>query len=171
MKRLFFVASIMTVAAATFLSAQNYKIAVVNTEIIIKELPEAQQASKSIDEAAQKIRDTLAMMQKEFEARIASYRKQEAMMTSDARAKEEDAINGLRTRYLQYQEVKTAEVQSMRESFLKPIRENVQAAIDAIAREEKLNLVLDKAAGIVLYSEDKADITYKVLDKMKRGSK
>lgn len=92
-------------------------------------------------------------------------------MTSDARAKEEDAINGLRTRYLQYQEVKTAEVQSMRESFLKPIRENVQSAIDAIAREEKLNLVLDKAAGIVLYSEDKADITYKVLDKMKRGSK
>jgi Outer membrane protein len=161
----------MTFAATTFLSAQNYKIAVVNTEIIIKELPEAQQASKSIDEAAQKIRDTLAMMQKEFESRIASYRKQEAMMTSDARAKEEDAINGLRTRYLQYQEVKTAEVQSMRESFLKPIRENVQSAIDAIAREEKLNLVLDKAAGIVLYSEDKADITYKVLDKMKRGSK
>lgn len=113
----------MTFAATTFLSAQNYKIAVVNTEIIIKELPEAQQASKSIDEAAQKIRDTLAMMQKEFESRIASYRKQEAMMTSDARAKEEDAINGLRTRYLQYQEVKTAEVQSMRESFLKPIRE------------------------------------------------
>lgn len=92
-------------------------------------------------------------------------------MTADARQKEEQAINGLRTRFMQYQEQKTAEVQQIRDNFLKPIREKVQAAIEAIAKEEKLNLVLDKVAGLVLYSEDKADITYKVLDKMKRGEK
>ncbi len=151
--------------------AQSFKAAFVNTETIIKELPEAQAASKSIDDVGQKIRDTLQLMQREFEERVMNYRKQESMMTAEARAKEEESINSLRTRFLQYQEAKTAEVQAMRESFLKPIREKVQAAIDAIAKEEKLNMVLDKVAGIVLYSEDKADITYKVLDRMKRGDK
>lgn len=161
----------ITILSVTGVSAQQFKAAFVNTETIIKELPEAQRASKTIDETGQRIRDTLQLMQKEFEERVLNYRKQESMMTAEARTREEDAINTLRTRFLQYQESKTAEVQQMRENFLKPIREKVQAAIEAIAKEDKLNLVLDKVAGIVLYSEDKADITYKVLDRLKRGEK
>lgn len=161
----------LTCITCTVAQAQTFKAAFVNSETIIKELPEAIAASKHIDEMGQKIRDTLQLMQKEFEERILNYRKQESMMTADARQKEEQAINGLRTRFMQYQEQKTAEVQQIRDNFLKPIREKVQAAIEAIAKEEKLNLVLDKVAGLVLYSEDKADITYKVLDKMKRGEK
>lgn len=157
------------VLAGTVAMAQNFKAAYVNSETIIKELPEAIEASKHIDQMGQKIRDTLQLMQKEFEERILNYRKQESMMTSDARQKEEESINGLRTRFMQYQEQKTAEVQQQREAFLKPIRDKVQAAIEEIAKEEKLSLVLDKVAGFILYSEDKADITYKVLDKMKRG--
>jgi outer membrane protein len=159
------------ILATTFASAQTFKAAFVNSETIIKELPEAQMASKSIDDMAQKIRDTLQMMQKEFEERINNYRKQESMMTAEARAKEEEAINGLRTRFLQYQEMKTSEVQQMREGFLKPIRDKVSAAIQVISKEEKISMVLDVSAGNVLYYEDKSDITYKVLDKMKRGEK
>lgn len=162
---------IAALCCTTIGTAQNFRAAYVNSETIIKELPEAIAASKHIDEMGQKIRDTLQLMQKEFEERVGSYRKQESMMTADARQKEEEAINGLRTRFMQYQELKTAEVQQLRESYLKPIREKVQTAIEAIAKEEKINLVLDKVAGIILYSEDKADITYKVLDRMKRGEK
>ena len=111
------------------------------------------------------------MMQKEFETRIADYQKQEALMSAEAKKKEEESLNALRMRFLQYQETKTAEVQQMRESFLRPIREKVQKAIADVAKEEKLTMVLDKAVGVVLYSEDSADITFKVLDRMKRGSK
>ena len=110
-------------------------------------------------------------MQKEFETRIADYQKQEALMSAEAKKKEEESLNALRMRFLQYQETKTAEVQQMRESFLRPIREKVQKAIADVAKEEKLTMVLDKAVGVVLYSEDSADITFKVLDRMKRGSK
>ncbi|MCO6465849.1 MAG: OmpH family outer membrane protein [Bradyrhizobiaceae bacterium] len=171
MVRSLFVVLAIGILSSALAFGQSFKAAYVNSETIIKELPEAIAASKHIDEMGQKIRDTLQIMQKEFEERILNYRKQESMMTADARQKEETAINGLRTRFMQYQEQKTAEVQQIRENFLKPIREKVQAAIEAIAKEEKLNLVLDKVAGIVLYSEDKADITYKVLDRMKRGEK
>ncbi len=58
----------------------------------------------------------------------------------------------------------------MREGLLQPIRLKVNDAIAAVAKEEKINLVLDKVAGLVLYNEEKADITYKVLDRMKRGN-
>lgn len=171
MVRTFFIVLLTAIFCSSVVSAQTFKAAYVNSETIIKELPEAIAASKHIDSMGQKIRDTLQLMQKEFEERVGSYRKQESMMTADARQKEEEAINGLRSRFLQYQEMKTAEVQQLREGFLKPIRDKVQTAIEAIAKEEKINMVLDKVAGIILYSEDKADITYKVLDRMKRGDK
>ncbi len=160
-------------AIATPLSAQGFKIGVVSADVILKELPDAIKASKSIEEAGLKIRDTLQMMQKEFETRIESYRKQEAMMTAEAKRKEEESLAAYRQRFLQYQEEKlgqAGEIARMREDLLAPIRVKVSEAITAVAKEEKINLVLDKMGGIVLYSEDKADITYKVLDRMKRGN-
>lgn len=164
---------VVTLLVGTVVSAQTFKVGVVNAEVILKELPEALAASKTIEETGLKVRDTLQMMQKEFESRIENYRKQEAMMTADGKRKEEESLNALRTRFLQYQEEKlgnTGEIARMRESLLQPIRVKVNDAIAAVAKEEKINLVLDKVAGLVLYHEDKADITYKVLDKMKRGN-
>jgi outer membrane protein len=161
------------VVAVAPVSAQTFKIGVVNADVILKELPDAIKAGKTIEEAGMKIRDTLQMMQKDFETRIESYRKQEAMMTADAKRKEEESLGALRQRFLQYQEEKlgqTGEIARMREELLTPIRAKVSEAIGAVAKEEKLNLVLDKMGGSILYSEDKADITYKVLDRMKRGN-
>jgi len=155
-------------------SAQSYRVGLVNTETVLKELPDAIAASKRIEDMGLKIRDTLTMMQKEFEARVETYQKQVAMMSADAKKKEEEGLNALRQRFLGYQEGKlgaTGEVAAARETFLGPIREKVREAINLVAKEEKLNLVLDKIAGLVLFSEDKADITYKVLDRLKRGDK
>lgn len=163
---------IVALCAATAVSAQSMRIGLVNTETVIKEMPEAIEATKKIEEMGLKVRDTLQMMQKEFESRIEQYQKQQAMMSAEARQKEEQSLQGLRQRFLQYQEEKlgaTGELARMREGFLTPIRAKVSDAINAVAKEEKLNLVLDKVAGIVLFSEDKADITFKVLDRLKRG--
>lgn len=170
MIRSMFAFAVALMAFSAVASAQNFRAGFVNTETIIKELPEAQQASRNIEESGMKIRDTLQMMQKDFETRLEQYRKQESLMSADAKRKEEEALNALRMRFLQYQETKTAEVGQLREQFLKPIRDKVSKAIAEIAKEEKLSMVLDTVAGVVLYSEDKADITYKVLDRMKRGN-
>jgi len=164
---------IVTLAAiitTTAVGAQNYKIGVVNTEVIMKELPETVKASKAIEEQQLKYRDTLQMMQKEFESRAENYGKQEAMMTADAKRKEQEALMALQQRFRAYQEEKTVEMKKMQEDLLQPIRQKVTDAINAVAKEEKLTIVLEKAFGLVLYSEDKADVTYKVLDRMKRGS-
>ena len=45
-------------------------------------------------------------------------------------------------------------------------------AIETVAREEGASFVLDKVseATIVLYADAKFDLTYKVIDRLKRGS-
>ncbi|NQW30534.1 MAG: OmpH family outer membrane protein [Ignavibacteria bacterium] len=162
---------LVSICAVSFSSAQTFKAAFVNSETIIKELPEAQAASKKIEDMGSRVRDTLQIMQKDFESKFEQYRKQEALLSAEAKRKEEETLNNLRMRYSQYQEEKTAELGKVRESYLAPIRQKVTEAIAAVAKEDKINMVLDKAAGLVLFAEDKSDITYKVLDRMKRGEK
>jgi outer membrane protein len=154
--------------------ASGTRIGFVNAEVVLKELPEAQQANRNLEDWGSKVQDTLRMMQRDFEARIENYRKQEAMMSADAKRKEEEGLAMLRQRFAQYQEEKLGnqgELARLRESFLAPIREKVAAAVNAVAKEEKIQVVLDKVAGLVLYADDKLDITYKVLDRIKRGEK
>jgi Skp family chaperone for outer membrane proteins len=57
-----------------------------------------------------------------------------------------------------------------REKYLDPIRSKVRAAIQKVSKEEKISLVLDKTSTAILYFDDKFDLTYKVLDTIKRGN-
>lgn len=145
------------------------KIGIVNSETVIKELPEAKDASAKLESMGSKIQDTLRMMQQEFETKLESFRKAEAMMSADGKKREEETLRNLQMRFQQYQQEKSNEIQQLREQFLAPIREKVSAAISAVAKAEKCSVVLDKAGAGVLFSDDKLDLTFMVLDRLKRG--
>ncbi|MFM7157158.1 MAG: OmpH family outer membrane protein, partial [Bacteroidota bacterium] len=63
------------------MNAQNQKIGYVDTEVILKQLPEAQDADKKLKEIATKYQDTLVAMQKDLTEKLEQYKKQESMMT------------------------------------------------------------------------------------------
>jgi outer membrane protein len=152
--------------------AGDVRIAVVDLETLVRQLPEAAQIDRQLSEAAQRFRDTLERLRTELERRIDEYRKREALMTAEAKAKEEEALRQLQERYLQYQEDKfgvTGELAQLREQLLQPLRTRVQEAIRQVAREENFNIVLDRSSSAVLFAEDRIDLTYRVLDRLKRG--
>lgn len=154
--------------------SQTLKIGIVDSEIILKQLPEAKDADTRLNEIITKYRDTLNLMEKDFTDGLASYEKQKGMMTPDAKTKEEERLMGIRQRYAQYQEEKfgaQGEVAQIREKYLSPLRSKIDEAIKAVAKEESLSLVMDKASPGILYVEEKYDVTFKVLDRMKRGNK
>lgn len=177
MIKLLCAAAAIAVLGSSGMAAQGnapFKIGFVSAETILKELPEAQTANKALEDWGRKVQDTLAMMQKEFETRLEAYQKQEAMLTADNKRKEQESLQALRMRYGQYQEEKVGaqgELARLRESYLAPIRDKIQAAVAVVAKEEKCSAILEKLNGIVLYSDDKLDLTFKVLDKLKRGDK
>ena len=154
--------------------SQNLKVGIVDSEVILKQLPEAKDADTQLNDVITKYRDTLNLMEKEFTEGLAAYEKQKGTMLPDAKTKEEERLMGIRQRYGMYQEQKfgsQGEVASLREKLLAPLRTKIDEAIKAVAKEESLTMVLDKAAPGLLYIDDKYDVTFKVLDRMKRGSK
>ncbi len=152
-------------------AADPVNIAVVDVETIVKELPEAIEADKKLKDIGTKWQDTLITMRKDLEGKFQQYQKQKSMMAADKQQKEEESLQALNAQMMQYQEEKfgqQGELGSLREKFLEPIRTKVRTAIEAVAKEENFNLVLDKGSSSLLYVEPKFDITFRVLDKIKR---
>ncbi|MBI5324568.1 MAG: OmpH family outer membrane protein [Ignavibacteriae bacterium] len=157
---------------SAFSQKGGVSIGVVDIETIVKSMPEAENADKMIKDVGLKYRDSLQSIEKDYMSKIEDFDKQKGMMTPDQQKKEQENIRGIQVRYQQFQEEKfgvQGEIAQMREKLLEPIRSKVKTAIEAVAKEEKLNFVFDKGSSALLYSEEKSDITYRVIDKMKRG--
>jgi outer membrane protein len=119
-------------------------------------------------ELSQKYQDTIAKRQTELETKVQNFQKQKAMMAVDKQQEEEQKLQKEVQDFQAYVTQIQNEVAQAREKLLEPIRTKVKAAIEAVAKEEKLTLVLHKDASMVLYSEPKLDITFRVIDKIKR---
>ncbi len=154
-------------------NAQSLKVGVVDVITILKEMPAAKKVDKELQAIGLKWQDTLMAMQKDLEARLEQYKKQKSMMPADQQAKTENELQAMNQSLMQYNQEKfgqQGEMALVRDQKLEPIRETVKKAIEKVSKDEKLNLVLEKTSNI-LYFDDAMDITYKVLDVIKRGNK
>ena len=66
------------------------------------------------------------------------------------------------------QKVQEDLLQKQNELF-KPIKEKITKAIENVAKEMKINFVFDKSDGSLIYGDKEFDITFKVLDKLKKN--
>lgn len=176
MKRLLSIIIIFVaiLAITSYSQAQKgLKIGIVDVEMIVKELPEASDADKQLQDMAQSYRDSLLTLEKVFTERADKYKKQQSTMTVDQQKKEEEGLQKIQIDYQKFQQEKLGqqgELAQSREKLLSPIREKVRTAIKKIAEKEDMTFVLDKASPMLLYAEDKFDITFSVLDLLKRGA-
>lgn len=167
------VVAFTTFALTNVTIAQTLKIGVVDVALVVESMPEAAQGEKYIKEMSTKYQDTMQQMQKSLEEKYAQYKKQQAMMPKDQQTKAEEELQLLNQQLMSYRDTKFAqngELARIRESILTPLREKVVSAIKEVAKTEKMNFVFEKNNGSVIYSEDKFDITFSVIDKIKRGS-
>lgn len=167
-----FVFGLILFAGNLFAQNSALKIGIVDVETIVKELPEAVDAENKLKSSSKNYQDTLLKMQKELEDKFQKYQKQKSMMPQEQQQKEEEAMNNLNTQILQYREQvfgTMGTIYQFRETLMEPIRKKVKASIEKIAKEEKMSFVIDKGNTFLLYSEDKFDITFRVLDHLKRG--
>ncbi|MCI0707700.1 MAG: OmpH family outer membrane protein [Ignavibacteriae bacterium] len=160
--------------AASFAQAQALKIGYVDSEKILADLPEAQQAVKELEDLIRGWNSELTKMDTTFQREFDDYQKKKAMMNQASSQAKEQELNELRQRYLQYQAQKfdprQGEAVTEREKRLAPIRDRILKAIEGVAKDDGYSFVFDKANdAMVLFADVKYDLTYQVLDRLKRG--
>jgi len=170
---LFALAVAMLVAVPSAFTQQQ-KIGYVNSAKIFQELPAAQDAQRRIDAMSKPVQDSLEAMQRELQARYEDYQKREALLNDAAKKSEQQKLIEMERRMNEYRVQKLGndgDLARETEKLLNPLRERIKTAIATIAREEKYSFVFDKTETIqiLLYGDPTHDITFKVIDRLKRG--
>ena len=170
MKRLifFFVSIVLILPAINF---AQLKIGYVDSNTILKELPDAQDAQKTIDALVQEWKDELQKMQKELDAQSTDFEKRKLIMSDNKRLEVETQINKLKTDINNDRQSKfgfQGELYTQQEEIMKPVQNKIFLAIESVAEDEELDYVFDRSGDILfLYAKEDYDITSLVLELLK----
>jgi len=162
----------LLLAVSTFAQAPQ-KIGYVDSQVMLSTLPEAIKAQGELDKIAKSwyaYADTLtAKLQTEY----ADYQKNQSKLAPE---KLKDAQQSIVTKeqelnlYKQQKFGQNGELYKKQEELFAPVKEKIMKGIQDVAKEESMNFIFDKSGDILLlYADSAFDITYKVLDRLKRG--
>jgi len=170
-KNLFFVLIIFF--TANVFAQVPVKVGIVDSEVILAALPDYKTAQEKLNEIIKGWQSVLDSLTTDYQMRLESYRKQEAMMTEDNKMKAQQELIKMEQDILGYRQKRFGQQGDnviKQEELLAPIKKKIINMIEKVAKEEKITLVLDKAGDVVvLFSDPSYDITFKVLDRLKRG--
>ena len=151
------------------------KLGFVDSETILTQFPEAIKAQGDLDALTNKWSAQVDSMTLAYQQSISDYQKQQEMMTDDKKLEAQQRIVGMEQQIMDFRRQKfsqgTGEIFREQERIFNPIKTKIYDAIEKVAKEESMQFVFDKSGDILLlYADSAFDITFKVLDKLKRGN-
>ena len=150
------------------------KLGYVDSQVIIQQYPEAQEAQKKIQASLQLWQAQLDTMVRSYQSHFEDYDKKKAMMNEQAKLAEEQKLLAEQQKINDFRSQKLGqdgELAQLQERVMTPVKDKILKAIEAVAKEEGMSFVFDKGSelAVLLYGAEKFDVTFKVLDRLKRG--
>jgi len=161
-------------SAVTIFAQNPQKIGYVDSQIILTQLPEAIKAQSDLDALTSVWSNQVDSMKLALQQQYADVQKQLATMTDDQKQIKQKELIEKEQQIYAYQNQKfgqpNGEIYQKQETIFEPVKKKIYAAIEIVAKEEGMQFVFDKSGDILLLYADAAfDITFKVLDSLKRG--
>lgn len=164
------VLTITILLGSLMLPAQNQRIGIVDTEKILKRIPEYNSAQKQLDQLSADWEGEVESLLLESSGLEKSYRAEKVLLTDEMRKEREEMIAKKQKEARELQRKyfgPKGELFKKRMELVKPIQDQVYNAIQDVALRRKYDLILDKANALtILYVSEKMDISNEVLVKL-----
>ncbi|MDQ3021394.1 MAG: OmpH family outer membrane protein [Bacteroidota bacterium] len=165
-------------------SQSQIKIGYVDSETILKQLPEAQKVQTELEGLQKLYLDTIQTRETDLKSRAETFKikydeAQKKVETGEVKSESDmkalqDEISGMQQDIQSLSEnldgykqnIQNTLIQRQSELF-KPVKDKITKTIEEVSKSLKINFVFDKADGTLLYGDKEFDITFKVLDKLK----
>ncbi len=105
------------------------------------------------------MQEEVRLLRVELDSLIADYRRQEAMLSDEARTSKQQE---LQTRTVQLE----GQANERRQALLEPILQRVQAEIEALRAEKEYVMVFDASAAGLLAADPALDVTDEVISRL-----
>ena len=166
---------LMILISSTVVFAQSpQKIGFVDSQVILTQLPEAIKAQSDLDALTSKWSNQVDSMKMALQQQYADVQKQLATMTDEQKQLKQKELIDKEQQIYAFQNQKfgqpNGEIYQKQDTIFEPVKKKIYAAIEQVAKEEGMQFVFDKSGDILLlYADSAFDITFKVLDSLKRG--
>jgi outer membrane protein len=151
-------------------STYAQKFGYVDTEYILQNIPEYQDAQNEIDELAVEWQAELEEKYAEVDQMYKIYQADAVLLPEDMKRQRENEIIKKEKEVKELQRAKfgtEGELFKKRQELIKPIQEKIFNAIEEIATKKNYAFVFDKASGpVIMYVNSKYDISDEVLDQI-----
>jgi outer membrane protein len=164
MKKIMFASFLLLIG----LTASAQKFAYVDTEYILKHLPDYKSAQNQVEglstQYQKQIDDTFAEIDKMYKA----YQADQVLLTDDMRRRRENDIIEKEKKAKELQRLKfgpDGELFQMRTKLLKPIQDKVSTVVSETAKNKLIDFVFDKSSEstMMIYASAKYDISNDVI--------
>lgn len=147
------------------------KIGYVDSDTIMKEYADAQDAQKKLDGLIAEWQAQLTKLDREFKARYDDYEKRKLIMSEQKRVDTEKELVRLEDNIAKFRQEKfgaNGELFKKQEEIMKPIQNKIFNVIKEYSQKEGFDFVFDRSGDILfLYAKEDYDITLKIIEKLK----
>ena len=157
-----FVASALALNAG-LAHADDQKIAVVDMQKAIQTSDSGKKAKSELEGAFNKKKKELQDQEATLKKAQEDFQKKQAALSESAKKEQQGK---LQERFMKYQELlqkSQAEIQKKEQEMSEPIIRKIRERVTELAKKKGYNLVLEKNDNIVIFSDDKNDITEEVI--------
>ncbi|MBR3887074.1 MAG: OmpH family outer membrane protein [Alistipes sp.] len=156
--------AVVCVMFSTSLFAQ--KIGYVNTDEIITNMKDTQDAYTQLEAYAKDLQAQLETIQVEFNNKLQEYQNATETMTDAVRQLKEKELTDLNTRIQEFQQVAQQDLQKKENELMAPIYEKVKNTIDEVAKAGGYTIILPGSALIYIDAALVKDIASEVKSKL-----
>jgi outer membrane protein len=165
------VAAFLSVAA-TPLAAQQPKIAFVNTQRILAEMPQRAAAEAQMRTALEALSARQQVMVDSLNGMIAAFEKDSATLAQPERVARFQAMQAYDARYRDTLEVLERESQAAQAAVMQPLYDQIRVALDEVRTADSYTMILDLSAQTsqVVAFDRNLDISDKVLARIRASA-
>jgi len=144
--------------------AQEQKFAYVNSDSVLRSMPAYKVQMKSYESYVKQLQTQLQTKQTTLQQKFGEYQQNNADWLPNVRQEKEEEISKLDQEIKTFAQTSQLNMQRKQQELLEPLMEQVQTAIETIAKEEGITFVMPDQT--FLFSQEDYDITAKVITKM-----
>jgi outer membrane protein len=170
---LFFVRSalpIFLLLSMLSLSGEAQRFAYVDTDRILKHIPEYHEAQKELDKLAKRWQKEIERKHQEIDELYNSLQAEEVLLTEEMKKKREQRISKKKREVRKLQKKrfgKNGDLYKKRRQLLQPIQDEVYKAIKKMADRNDYDMILDNnESSNVIYATPKYDLTDDVIEEL-----
>lgn len=171
MKKFIFLIA-LAISGTAFAQKQS-NIAYIDLQYILKNLPSYESANEQLTMISRRWQKEVDAAQQEARVLATNYQTEQIFLSEEMKSRREAEIVAKENEALELKRKyfgQEGELYKKREALIKPIQDEIYAAIQELASEKKLDIVKDRSADpALIYMSSKLDISDQVL--MKLGAK